>query len=418
MQRFPKTVGALCLLLCFPFLWGCSVSQTSKHPDKILVGSDDPVYDKRFAGVKRADVDLKNFWNENAREKNRAPVPLTNKTISRLVESVKDGVVNIYTLRLEERNAQFGLSPNDLLPIRIPVISSLIDVIPFKVPVPFKTQGISLGSGFILNEEGYILSNAHVVFNATEIRVATTEQGKEYPARIIGVDRLTDTALLKIEPDEPLTALPLADSDELEVGEMVLAIGNPLGLTHTVTSGLVSAKERVAPQLNRQMLDFIQTDSAINPGSSGGPLINLYGEVVGINTAIISTAQLVGFAIPINIVKEVAPLLVVGKPERGWFGVSARPLSAKDRDELNFSGDNGILVLGVEAGSPAEKAGVQTKDIIVEVNGQKIDRFLKFRRKLLGLTPGQKIRLTLFREGKTFGLTQTLAHQRDAGLSR
>ena len=132
----------------------------------------------------------------------------------------------------------------------------------------------------------------------------------------------------------PLYPRPLGDSDSLRTGEMVIAMGNPLGLTHSVTTGIVSATERVSPQPDGKYLDFIQTDSAINPGSSGGPLLNLYGEVVGINTAIVSSAQLIGFAIPINTVKEVMPILVLGKTERGWFGVKAAPLSSKEAFEL------------------------------------------------------------------------------------
>lgn len=177
--------------------------------------------------------------------------------------------MNIYTLKLEEHDIRFGLSPNDILPLRIPLLSDLIDVVPWKVPLPQQSQGISLGSGFIINEEGYILTNAHVAANATEIRVVLSGDDQQIPARIIGMDPITDTALLKAEAGFPLQALPLGDSDALKVGEMVIAIGNPLGLTHTMTSGLISAKQRVIPGQGGQVLDFLQTDSAINPGSSG-----------------------------------------------------------------------------------------------------------------------------------------------------
>ena len=142
----------------------------------------------------------------------------------------------------------------------------------------------------------------------------------------MGADRITDTALILIQPDHLLTVLPLGNSESLRIGEMVLTIGNPLGLRHSVTSGIVSATERISPGLSEKLVDFVQTDSAINPGSSGGPLVNLYGEVVGINTAMISNAQSIGFAIPINTVKKVMPMLVLGKTERGWLGVQAVPL--------------------------------------------------------------------------------------------
>ncbi|MDY7038251.1 MAG: trypsin-like peptidase domain-containing protein, partial [Thermodesulfobacteriota bacterium] len=191
-----------------------------------------------------------------------------------------------------------------------------------------------------------------------------------------------------------------ADSDSLKTGEMVLTIGNPLGLSHSVTLGIVSGKERVSPHLNKKYLDFIQTDSAINPGSSGGPLINLYGEVVGINTALVSDAQSIGFAIPINIVKEVMPMLVLGKTQRGWFGIKAIPLGIKEANELGIPDDGGILITEVEKGSPAEKAGIKIKDIILKLNGQSIKNFLFFRRKLLGLAPGFMIHLTIYSDGE------------------
>jgi len=160
--------------------------------------------------------------------------------------------VNLYTRRLEEREMKFGISPNDILPIKIPLVSTLFDIIPFKVPIPYVTDGYSLGSGFIVNKQGYILTNAHVVHNATDIRVVLSEGRRDYPAKIIGMDRVTDTALIKMESDVTLTVLPLGDSDSLRTGEMVIAMGNPLGLRHSVTLGIVSAKERIAPHLHEK----------------------------------------------------------------------------------------------------------------------------------------------------------------------
>ncbi len=389
----------------------CTISKNSKPTEKNLVEKENPIFDKRFKGVKRRDLNLKDFWVNAEKSSRRDPVPLTNKTFAETVETVKDAVVNIYTRRVEEREAKFGISPNDLLPIKLPIISSLLDIIPFQVPIPFMTEGVSLGSGFIINKEGYILTNAHVIHNATDIRVVLSEKNRDYPGKIIGIDRLTDTALIKIDPDQELNFLPLGDSDGLQVGEVVIAIGNPLGLTHSVSSGMVSAKERIVPKLQDQALDFIQTDSAINPGSSGGPLLNLYGEAVGINTALVTEAQLIGFAIPVNIVKEVMPLLVLGKTERGWFGASGRPLLPKDTVELNFPGNEGILVTEVEKGSPAEKTGLQEKDVVVRFNGQPVKNFLTFRRKLLSLLPGQRVHLSVYREGKTLTFSSGLVRK-------
>lgn len=396
------------LILLALALNGCSVSPSSKKEVPTLVTADAPIFDKRFKEVEIKDLNLENFWKENVAYETREPIPINNNTFADLTDQVKNAVVNIYTLRLEERNVKFGISPNDLLPIRIPIVSTIFEIIPFQVPIPFQSQGLSLGSGFIINEQGYILTNAHVVQNAVDIQVLLSEGKKGYHAKIIGMDRLTDTALLKIEPDRELTVLPLGDSDRLRMGEMVLAIGNPLGLRHTVTSGLISAKERVSTQMNDQYAYFIQTDSAINPGSSGGPLINLYGEVVGINTAIVSEAQLIGFSVPANTVKEVMPLLVLGQTERGWFGLKAVPLSMEQAVELNYDGNDGLIIEEVEKDSPAEKSGLQPKDIIVKFDGQPMDQFLLFRRKLLGLTPGKEIRMTVWRNGEEKEITSTL----------
>ena len=386
----------------------CSTSPSQKNTVPTLVTADAPIFDKRFREISFQDLNLENFWAENETQETREPIPINNNTFADLTDKVKDGVVNIYTLRLEERTIKFGISPNDLLPIKIPILSTIFEIIPFQVPIPFQSQGMSLGSGFSINEQGYILTNAHVVLNALDIQVLLSDGKKAYPAKIIGMDRLTDTALLKIEPDRQLTVLPLGDSDKLRMGEMVLAIGNPLGLRHTVTSGIISAKERVSPQANDKFAYFIQTDSAINPGSSGGPLINLYGEVVGINTAIVSQAQLIGFSIPANTVKEVMPLLVLGHAERGWFGLKAIPLSIEEAVELNYNGEDALVIEEVEKGSPAEKSGLKPKDIIIKFDGQPMKKFLIFRRKLLGLMPGKQIRMTIRRNGEEQEITSTL----------
>ena len=402
----------LSAIIFLGMLTGCSVSQSAKQADKILVTSESPIFDKRFESVSLKDIDLENFWVHGDSSDDREPVPLDNHTFSRITGKVKQAVVNIYTIRVEERDVKFRISPNDLLPIRIPIVSNILDIIPFQVPIPFKSEGFSLGSGFLINREGYILTNAHVISNAVNIHVVLAEGKKEYPAKIIGIDRLTDTALIKIEPDFVPTVLPFGDSDQLQMGEMVLAIGNPLGFQHSVTSGLISAKERATPHAGNRYTNFLQTDSAINPGSSGGPLINLYGEVVGINTAIVEQAQLIGFAIPINTVKGVMGMLIIGKTERGWFGAHASPITAEEALELNYPESEGMLIKGVDKDSPAEQSGLQINDIITGFNKEPITSLSIFRRKLLTLIPGQEIHLTIFRDGKTFEITSTLARKK------
>jgi serine protease Do len=393
-------------------LAGCSVSQTAEQSNKILVGQEAPIFDKRFKSVSLNDINLEKFWDHGDSSDDREPVPLDNHTFSRITENVKKAVVNIYTIRIEERDAKFGISPNDLLPIRIPLVSSILDIVPFQVPIPFKSEGFSLGSGFLINREGYILTNAHVISNSVNIRVVLSEGRKEYSAKIIGIDRLTDTALIKIEPDFIPTVLPFGDSDKLQMGEVVLAIGNPLGFQHSVTSGLISAKERVAPHAGDRYVNFLQTDSAINPGSSGGPLINLYGEVVGINTAIVEQAQLIGFAIPINTVKDVMGMLIIGKTERGWFGAHATPITPQEAIDLNYPDPVGMIIKGVEKDSPAEQSSLKANDIITGFNNVPITNLAIFRRKILALMPGQEIHLTIFRDGKTFDVTSTLARKK------
>lgn len=359
-------------------LTGCSVSQTAQQANKILVDKEAPIFDKRFRNISISDINLENFWtrlDDVDESADREPVPIHNQTFAHITQKVKPAVVNIYTVRLEEKSAKFGINPNDLLPFNIPIVSSILNFVPFQVPVPFNEKGFSLGSGFLVNQEGYILTNAHVISNAVDIRVVLFEQKKEYSARIIGIDRLTDTALIKIEPDFLPQVLPFGDSDALQMGEVVLAMGNPLGFQHSVTSGLISAKERVSPRAHNRIVNFLQTDSAINPGSSGGPLVNLYGEVVGINTAIIQQAQLIGFAIPINTVKEVMGMLVTGETERGWFGASAIPVSEEEAAELGYDRSFGLIIKGVEEASPAQVSGLKEKDIIVEFNHQPIKKF-------------------------------------------
>lgn len=404
----------LLLLLLFPGLFGCTTSPaTTKETGKSLVNQEHPIFDKRFKTLSFKDIDLRNLWVEGGDHTNDK-IPIYSNTFAEIADTVKDGVVNLYTRRLEEKETKFGVSPNDILPFRIFIISDLFDIIPFKIPIPFEDEGFSLGSGFIINQQGYILTNAHVIHNATDINVVLSGGKKRYSAKIIGADRLTDTALLKIEPDSFLKVLPLADSDTLKTGEMVLAMGNPLGLMHSLTSGIISAKERVYPELNDKLVDFIQTDAAINPGSSGGPLLNLHGEVVGINTALVSQAQSISFAIPINTVKEVMPMLVLGETERGWFGAKVAPLTIRQALDLNYTEEGGILVLEIEKDSPAEKALLQEKDIIVEMNGEPLKSFVIFRRKLLGLAPGSTMHLTVFKDGKTREISSTLIKKKNS----
>ena len=266
----------------------------------------------------------------------------------------------------------------------------------------------SLGSGFIINKEGYIVTNNHVVDGADEI-VVILKEGDEYPAKVIGKDAKTDIALLKIEPKNGLPITRLGNSDDTRVGDWVLAIGNPFGLGHTVTAGIVSAKGR---ELGAGPYDdFIQTDAAINPGNSGGPLLDMGGNVIGINSVIFSRSggnQGVGFAIPVNLAKSiVAQLKESGKVTRAWLGVMIQQITPEIQDSLELKTRKGALVADVFEGSPAEKAGLLRGDVIVRFNGEEVSSQRELPTMVAFLPVGQKVEVVIWRDGmeKTFQVT-------------
>ncbi|MCH8083764.1 MAG: trypsin-like peptidase domain-containing protein [Myxococcales bacterium] len=373
-----------------------------------LVNEDNPVFDTRFRELDPADLDLSDFWVEGTTPPSDEAIPINHLTYAKIVASVSDGIVNIYTTVLEEREARLGIVPADLLPFRIPIVSPVLDFLPFQMPIPYEDEGFSLGSGFLINEGGFILTNAHVIRNATDIRVVRAKNREEFPARIIGIDPATDSALIRIEPQPDMQVLTLGNSGALDVGEIVMAVGNPLGLNHTVSAGLISAKDRLVSEDEASLLDYLQTDTAINPGSSGGPLLNLYGQVVGINTAIATDAQNIGFAIPIDTIKRVIPILISGNPERGWFGASARPASPGEAAELGHSNPSAVIIDEVIDLSPASQAGVRVDDLVLRVGDQEIPNFIAFRRQLITLRPGNTLELTILRDGEQIEINSTL----------
>ncbi len=276
----------------------------------------------------------------------------------------------------------------------------------------------SLGSGFIISKDGYIVTNNHVVKGADKVKVKLRkDEKKSYPAKIIGRDPETDLALLKIEVDTPLPTLEFGDSEKAKVGEWVLAIGNPFGLSHTVTQGIISAKGRIIGA--GPFDDFIQTDASINPGNSGGPLLNLDGKVIGINTAILPAGEGLGFAIPSNGAKNIIAQLKAGKKiHRGWLGVSIRGLSENDAKALGLDKPKGALVAQVFPGDPADKAGVKQGDVIIAVNGHSVADNAELLRRIAGLKPGDKAKLTLWRGGKTIKRTVVLGERGDKAVAQ
>jgi serine protease Do len=261
----------------------------------------------------------------------------------------------------------------------------------------YKTQ--SLGSGFIISADGYILTNAHVVKDAEEVIVKLTDK-REFKAKIIGVDRRSDVSLLKIDA-VGLPKVTLGDPAQLKVGEWVVAIGSPFGLENTVTAGIVSAKGRALPQEN--YVPFIQTDVAINPGNSGGPLFNLKGEVVGINSQIFSRSggyMGLSFAIPIDVAMDVQNQLKAGgKVTRGWLGINIQEVTKELADSFGMKNTNGALVAGVEKGSPAEKGGLEAGDVILKFDGKPVATSSDLPRLVGATKPGKDVTVEVLRKG-------------------
>ncbi|MGB5424328.1 MAG: DegQ family serine endoprotease, partial [Desulfobacterales bacterium] len=269
----------------------------------------------------------------------------------------------------------------------------------------------SLGSGFIIDKEGFIVTNNHVVEGADEIKVRLADE-REYEATVVGRDPKTDLALIKIEGAKDLIPLPVGDSEAQEVGTWVVAIGSPFGLEQTVTAGIVSAKGRIIG--SGPYDDFIQTDASINPGNSGGPLINMNGEVIGINTAIVASGQGIGFAIPINMAKDIiAQLKSKGEVTRGWMGVGIQDLTPELAEYYKVKGETGVLVTQIFEGDPADKAGIKTNDIITAVNGEPVTSSRELSRRIAALGVGQKAKITIMRDGREKSVTVETAKRQE-----
>ncbi|MCK9226902.1 MAG: DegQ family serine endoprotease [Syntrophorhabdaceae bacterium] len=272
----------------------------------------------------------------------------------------------------------------------------------------------SLGSGFIIDREGYILTNNHVVEKASTIKVKLSDE-KEYDAKIIGRDPKTDIALIKIDVRHTLPVAVLGDSGTLQVGDWVVAVGNPFGLEHTVTAGIVSAKGRIIGAGPYD--DFIQTDASINPGNSGGPLLNLKGEVVGINTAIVSGGQGIGFAIPINVARDMlAQLKSKGKVARGWLGIVIQKMTPEIAKTFGISESDGALVADVMENGPAEKAGIKRGDLIISYNGKKVKDNDTLPRLVAATEIGKKARIVLIRDKKRMEVDVVVGELQDEAL--
>jgi serine protease Do len=321
-----------------------------------------------------------------------------------VIKKVVPSVVNIYTTRYVKERSQGNPLFND------PLFRQF-----FGEQVPDGEEQtrreMSLGSGVVVSPDGYILTANHVVEGADEIKVRTADNKKQFTARLVGRDRATDVAVIKIESTD-LPAVTLADSDQLEVGDVVLAIGNPFNVGQTVTMGIVSAVGRGGIGLNRYE-NFIQTDAAINPGNSGGALVDAEGRLIGINDAIRTETggyQGIGYAVPINMARSIMERLISGKPiTRGYLGITMQDIGADLAQQFNLPDQNGVLVDDVLPGTPAARAGIQSGDVITGLNGKPVADGRTLQLAVSEADPGSKVNVKLIRDGAIKIVVVTLA---------
>ncbi len=329
------------------------------------------------------------------------PYPNAPASFTELVKRVGPEVVNISTTKVIKRGPmprQFGNEG----PWRDFFGDDFFER--FFGQMPRERKQRSLGSGVIIDpQKGYILTNNHVISGADEITVRL-DDGKEYNADVVGRDPKTDLALIRTKVALNVeVGAPLGDSDKVEIGEWVMAIGNPFGLERTVTVGILSAKGRVIGAGPYD--DFLQTDAAINPGNSGGPLFNMKGEVIGINTAIVASGQGIGFAIPINMAKELLPQLEKGKVTRGWLGVSIQEVTDDIAKSFKLKDAKGALVAEVMEDTPARRGGMERGDIIISFDGKEVETPNELQRIVASTPPDKKVKAKVIRDGKIETLT-------------
>jgi serine protease Do len=326
--------------------------------------------------------------------------------IAKVAKEAIPAVVHIEVTERQEVSNPFLPFEND------PFFHYFFDVP--KMPHKFKRELRGLGTGMIIDDQGHILTNYHVVGGADKIEVLLTD-GRKYPAKVVGTDPKTDLAVIRIPADEPLPYVTFGDSDKLEVGDWVVAIGHPRGLDQTVTQGIISAKHR---QGIMDPSNYLQTDAAINPGNSGGPLLNLQGQVIGVNAAIASESggfEGIGFAIPSNMAVHIANTLIAhGKVERGWLGVSIQDLTPELAKSFDLEGTKGVLIAQVIEGGPADKASLKRGDVVISFDGQDTPDAGSLRNKVADTAIGKEVKVTVLREGERVDLTVKIGSQQQA----
>ncbi len=324
------------------------------------------------------------------------PMPLN--LFVELAKAINPSVVNISTSALAKRR------PKD----------PMLEMFEKFYGIPQQNEGawsnrprrVGLGTGFIIREDGLIVTNAHVLRDADIIEVQLTEGSKQYRAELVGSDERTDIALIKIKPDGKLSVVSLGSSKDVAVGEWVAAFGNPYGHGHTMTKGIISSKGRAIQEINK--FPLLQTDASINPGNSGGPLVNSKGQVIGINSAIDARAQNIGFAIPIDDVKSILPQLLKGRLRKGYLGIGLQDLDNQTALFLGMDEEyRGSVIMNVQLNSPADKAGLRTYDVITEVDGQRIKNAQELIDIISDKVPAKIIKIKFFRNNKGQAIEKT-----------
>jgi serine protease Do len=340
------------------------------------------------------------FFTVTAASPGEPAVPF-NGTFAPIAKKVVPSVVNISSSRVIRTQELYPFMDDPLFRR-------------FFGPIPRELRERSLGSGVVVSPDGYILTNNHVVEGANDIEVSFGDES-QIPARIIGTDARTDVAVVKLDRNK-LTPMILADSSAVEVGDVVLAVGNPFGIGRTVTMGIVSATSRGNLGIETEE-DFIQTDAAINPGNSGGALVNTRGELIGISTAILSPTGGnlgIGFAVPSNKARFVMEQIAKsGKVRRGYLGVTIQNLTPELAKRLGITNDHGALIRDVESGSPAERAGLRPGNVVVEINGKPVTDGRDLQRALSEASPGSAVTLTIIRDGRQNHISVTLGEEQE-----
>ena len=327
---------------------------------------------------------------------------LNADTIANVVTEVGPAVVNIDVVKLEKYSFFNPLSHFDN-EFGFDLNPKYKDFFSDKI-IPLK----GAGSGFIINKEGYILTNEHVVQDANKIKV-TLKDGRNFDAKLIGKDITLDIAVIKIDAHD-LPIVEMGDSNLIRPGEWVVSIGNPYGFSNTVTAGIISATGRNLKDLGKR--DLIQTDAAINPGNSGGPLLNIKGKVIGINVAIIAQAQGIGFAIPINVVKDILQdLIIKGRVSRPWLGIYMRDVNEKIASYLNLAETEGVVAMNIVQDSPADKMGIKQYDVVKKINSNDVLNTSDLQEILAEMRPGEKISMMVYRGGKNINLEGRLGEK-------